>query len=187
MRSSKKITAAIAAVTVIVLGAGVAYAAYTARAGVGGSSKNAQFLAQWGGTPSTATGTTATPPTTAPSITNNRLSIGSGGEFFPGDVLTISGLTLKVTGTRVGQYVGLDMTGLPTGYTATLSGLACGASIDPAGSAKTVSLVITATDNAVADGAAFTLDPLAAVKVNALPKGVITGPAMAATACDFVA
>lgn len=186
--SHRKRRTVLVTLTILALCVGVAFAAFFGRAGVTGGGKSAKFAAAWAGVDAGATGALApkveagSVSTSAPTVpaAGGPLALPTGLEFFPGESYTFTANVMVASGsTRSGYVSGIDLPGLPTGYTAKITA-GCASLLPPynmsTADLKPVTVEITATDAAAASGATWTLGAGAAVLLTPLPKGQSTVP-----------
>ncbi len=160
-----------------------AAAIFGAIAGIQGGGSTAEFKAQW----DSAVGVDSSAMTFTPSndlkVTSGKLQLPTTMQFFGGESVGIEA-AVKVDLGKAGYVSGIEMPGLPAGWTAELV-TGCAAKVTGIQPPTLVKLKITAPAT-LADGASWTLGAGAGVVVSPLkdanaaaPQGVVCAPYVA--------
>jgi len=134
----------------VLIGTVAAWAIYQATLGVNGDLKSAaQFQPKW----QSATGSGSCTAT----LTSGKITIKPTDDgMYPGDSCKVSGTVLNLqsgaTAPSDAVVAGINVTGLPTGWTASLNGAACGTHIKAGATSSTITITITMGEDAPVDG-----------------------------------
>lgn len=148
----------------LALVAGVAFALYLLTAKVTGTAQTNSLSTTWtsGVAPSGvgSTGTTCTAAINGGIVAGNNLGIGIAG--YPGDTCTITA-QMKVDGSENAKITGINLTNLPTGWTAELDPASCGQSIGSTPSTVKFKITVGPSGQTSSLGGGLSLSPVSQV------------------------
>ncbi len=143
---------------------GVAFALYLLTAKINGTAQTNSLSTTWtsGVAPSGvgSSGTTCTASISGGIVPGNALSIGVAG--YPGDTCTVTA-QMKVDGSESAKITGVNLTNLPTGWTAEVDPATCGKTIGSAPASVTFKITVGPSGSTSSLGGGLSLGPVSQV------------------------